>query len=159
MDLADYVSEQGELAGRNAVHLINGQEMESWDEEKSNCMKKGFPEKGSVTCTICPNGCQVIWDEKTGTFSGNRCKRGARFAMEEKSNPVRTVTTTVRTKAGKDVLLPVRTAGKVPKDQVKDLVRQLRDQCVDRSVRTGEKVFEPELDGQKVVVIATADNA
>ena len=159
MDLADYVSEQGELAGRNAVHLINGQEMESWDEEKSNCMKKGFPEKGSVTCTICPNGCQVIWDEKTGTFSGNRCKRGARFAMDEKSNPVRTVTTTVRIKAGKDVLLPVRTAGKVPKDQVKDLVRQLRDQCVDRSVRTGEKVFEPELDGQKVVVIATADNA
>ena len=157
MDLADYVSEQGELAGRNAVHLINGQDMESWDEEKSNCMKKGFPEKGSVTCTICPNGCQVIWDEKTGTFTGNRCKRGARFAMEEKSNPVRTVTTTIRTKLGEDVLLPVRTAQKVPKDMVGEIVSRLRSVFVDNDVKIGENVCSADIDGKNICVIATSD--
>lgn len=59
MDLADYVSEQGEMAGKNAVHLINNEPLEIWKEEKTNCMKKGFPESGSVTCTVCPNGCQM----------------------------------------------------------------------------------------------------
>ena len=154
MDLADYVSEQGELAGRNAVHLINGQDMESWDEEKSNCMKKGFPEEGSVTCTICPNGCQVIWDEKTGTFSGNRCKRGARFAMEEKSNPVRTVTTTVKANGH---LLPVRTLQKVPKDKVGELVSMLRRVGIDRRVKNGENVYDTDMDGRHITVIATSD--
>ncbi|MBQ3696462.1 MAG: FAD-dependent oxidoreductase [Spirochaetales bacterium] len=157
MDLADYVSEQGELAGRNAVHLIEGRAMESWDEEKSNCMKKGFPEEGSVTCTICPNGCQVVWDEKAGTFSGNRCRRGARFAMEERSNPVRTVTTTVKTMAGDGPLLPVRTLQKVPKDKVVELVSELRSVRVEKPVGNGETVFSTDIEGNHITVIATSD--
>jgi len=49
MDLADYVSEQGEMAGRNAVHFLNDEPMETWDEGRTNCMKKGFPKEGTVT--------------------------------------------------------------------------------------------------------------
>ncbi|MBQ4501032.1 MAG: DUF1667 domain-containing protein, partial [Spirochaetales bacterium] len=128
-----------------------------WDEEKSNCMKKGFPEEGSVTCTICPNGCQVVWDEKAGTFSGNRCRRGARFAMEEKSNPVRTVTTTVKTMAGDGPLLPVRTLQKVPKDKVGELVAMLRQVGIDRPVKNGENVYDTDMDGRHITVIATSD--
>ncbi|MBR6235413.1 MAG: DUF1667 domain-containing protein, partial [Spirochaetales bacterium] len=157
MDLADYVSEQRELPGRNVVHLLEGRAMESWDEEKSNCMKKGFPEEGSVTCTICPNGCQVVWDEKAGTFSGNRCRRGARFAMEERSNPVRTVTTTVKTMAGDGPLLPVRTLQKVPKDKVVELVSELRSVRVEKPVGNGETVFSTDIEGNHITVIATSD--
>ncbi|MBQ7644510.1 MAG: FAD-dependent oxidoreductase, partial [Spirochaetales bacterium] len=153
MDLADYVSEQGEMAGRNAVHLIRGEEMESWDEEKSNCMKKGFPEEGTVTCTVCPNGCQVKWDEKTGTFSGNRCKRGARFAEQEHNSPTRSVTTTVKTASGS--LIPVRTAGRISKAHVFDVVEQLRKTKLDSGVIIGDEVLRTEIDGEDIRVVAT----
>ena len=154
MDLADYVSEQGAMAGRNAVHLINGQEMESWDEEKSNCMKKGFPEEGTVTCTTCPNGCQVRWDEKTGTFSGNRCMRGSRFAMQERTAPVRTVTTTIRTESGG--LIPVRTAGKVDKASVLPLVGKLREITTGDKHHVGEEICDIIIDGKDIRILSTA---
>ena len=160
MDLADYVSEQGEMAGRNAVHLIRGEDMDSWDEEKSNCMKKGFPEEGTVTCTICPNGCQVKWDEATDTFSGNRCKRGARFAIQERTSPMRTVTTTVRTTegAGEGTLIPVRTAGKISKAHVLELVRQLREIEVGKDHAIGDHVYQTRFEGEEIKVVATASN-
>ena len=155
MDLADYVSEQGELAGRNAVHLINGEAMESWDEEKSNCMKKGFPEEGTVTCTTCPNGCQVKFNPETGEYTGNRCKRGIRFAEQERTAPMRTVTTTVKTQSG--ALLPVKTAGRIPKAQVKELVKQLRQVQAAGQAGIGLEVYRTELEGQSVSVVATAE--
>ena len=155
MDLADYVSEQGELAGRNAVHLIKNEAMESWDEEKSNCMKKGFPEEGTVTCTTCPNGCQVKFNPETGEYSGNRCKRGIRFAEQERTAPMRTVTTTVKTQSG--ALLPVKTAGRIPKSQVKELVKQLRQVQAAGQGGIGMEVYRTELEGQSVSVVATSE--
>lgn len=156
MDLADYVSEQGEMAGRNAVHLIKGDTMEIWDEEKSNCMKKGFPEEGSVTCTICPNGCQVKWDGKEGTFSGNRCPRGEMFAKQEMIKPVRTVTTTVKTREGENVLLPVRSVVAIDKNKVRGVVEELRDVTVEKDFDIGDEVYRITLDGTDVQIIATA---
>ncbi len=154
MDLADYVSEQSEMAGRNAAHLIRGESLESWDEEKTNCMKKGFPEKGTITCTVCPNGCQVKWDEKSGTFSGNRCKRGERYALQERTDPRRTVTTTVRVKDSV-ALLPVRTAEPVRKDSVKDVVRKLKSVEAKANAKAGDEVCRLDLDGENVSIIVT----
>lgn len=157
MDLADYVSEQGEMAGRNAVHLIKGNPMETWDEEKSNCMKKGFPEEGTVTCTICPNGCQVKWDETTGTFSGNKCSRGEKFAMQERTAPMRTVTTTIKVNKGRDSLLPVKSAEAISRNQVRSTVAKLMNVRCKDSYNIGDEVYLTELDGKSVHIIATAN--
>lgn len=157
MDLADYVSEQGEMAGRNAVHLIKGEPMNSWNEEKSNCMKKGFPEEETVTCTICPNGCQVKRDGATGGYSGNQCPRGAEFAEQERTVPTRTVTTTVRISGGKCELLPVRTAAVVGKSEVQKVVEQLKDMKAEKTVNIGDEVYKTELNGREVRIIATTN--
>lgn len=122
MDLADLVSQQGEVAGYNAAAFITGADMKVWHEEKTNPMAKGFPEPGTVTCTLCPNGCQVKWDGMQ--YEGNRCPRGAEFAEQERIAPVRTVTTTVKTADGR--LMPVRTDVPVPKAQVFEAVRMLK---------------------------------
>ena len=156
MDLADYVSEQGELAGRNAAHLIKGESMESWDEEKTNCMKKGFPEKGTITCTVCPNGCQVRWDEKTDTYSGNRCKRGIQYAIQERTAPKRTVTTTVRAAYGRE-LIPVRTAQAIGRDHVREIVNELKNVRAKKDLKIGSEVYKTEYDGKAVSIISTAD--
>lgn len=158
MDLADYVSEQGEMAGRNAIRLIKGGAMEVWDEEKSNCMKKGFPEEGTVTCTICPNGCQVKWDEATDTFSGNKCFRGEKFAIQEWTAPLRTVTTTVKIETGEDILLPVRTVGMVDRNQVKKVVKILSNIKLHNSVSIGDEVYTIVVDENTIQIVASTSS-
>ena len=154
MDLADYVSMQGELAGRNAAAFISGTGMEPWDESRGTTMTKGLPEADTVTCTLCPNGCQVKWSG--GQYEGNKCPRGAEFAEEERLSPKRIVTSTVKMSDGR--LLPVRTAGAVPKGEVMDIIQSIRDLCVTGPVKCGEVIAGiTDGTGDKVEIIASAD--
>ena len=153
MDLADFVSEQGELAGRNAVAFLNGTEMGEWDEARTSSMAKGFPEKGVVTCTLCPTGCQVRFNETLGEYEGNKCKRGAVFAEQERVAPQRILTTTVKVAGGK--LLPVRSAEPVSKQSLPQLVQELREITVEPPVKCGDTVAEIQ-DGEKTVAIVAA---
>ena len=137
MDLADFVSEQGELAGRNAVSYLRGMQMSPWDESRTSSMIKGYPVPGTVTCTLCPNGCQVKWTE-TG-YEGNRCRRGAAFAAQERTAPKRMVTSTVKTADGR--LLPVRTEKAVPKEDVFDLIGRLRTITPENPVCCGDVIL------------------
>ena len=123
MDLADFVSEQGELAGRNAVAFIDGSEMNSWDEARSTSMTKGFPEPDTVTCTVCPNGCQVRYSD--GRYEGNRCPRGEKFAEQERTAPKRVLTTTVKMADGR--LLPVRTDRPIGKNNLSRAIEEIRN--------------------------------
>ncbi len=157
MDLADYVSEQGETAGRNAVHLLRGEPMEAWDEGMTNCMKKGFPEKDTVTCTVCPNGCQVKWNDMAGRFVGNKCPRGAKFAQQERTDPKRTVTTTVKVRNGHQPLIAVRTKMPVKKAKVEEIMKELHSVAVDGDVKTNDIVCTLSSKAGGVPVIATAD--
>ena len=166
MDLADFVSEQGELAGRNAVAFLNGTEMGEWDEARTSSMAKGFPEKGVVTCTLCPTGCQVRYNEALGEYEGNKCKRGAAFAEQERVNPQRILTTTVKVANRKTGdgdycrvnLLPVRSAEPVSKQSLPQLVQELREITVEPPVKCGDVVAEiQEEAGCYFRIIATAD--
>ena len=152
MDLADFVSEQGELAGKNAVAYLKGAVMEAWDEARTASMAKGFPEEGTVTCTLCPLGCTVRFNEETGEYEGNRCKRGIVFAEQEKTNPKRILTTTVWCAVnGADKLLPVRTEVPVPKAAMKEIMAELKDITVKPPVKCGEVVCAID-DGQENTV-------
>lgn len=155
MDLADYVSEQGELAGKNAVRYIKSEPMETWDEEKSNCMKKGFPEKDTITCTVCPNGCQVKWDEATGQYSGNKCPRGEAYAVQERTSPKRTVTTTIKSVGNGAKLIPVRSFGAVDRNVVAHIVEALRNTTIKGRAKSGEVVYTETVAGDEIKIITT----
>ena len=155
MDLADFVSEQGEMAGRNAVAYLRGAEMDVWDEARTSSMAKGFPEEGVVTCTLCPTGCQVRFNEETGEYEGNKCKRGAQFAQQERTAPKRILTTTVKLDDGR--LLPVRSARPVSKQKLPQLVRQISGITVSPPVKCGETVTNLQDDETEIAVLAAAD--
>ena len=73
----------------------------------------------NLTCIGCPMGCQLTAEVQNGavvSVSGNTCKRGEDYARKECVCPMRTVTGTVRLTDGR--ILPVRTAGDVPKEKV-----------------------------------------
>ena len=154
MDLADFVSQQGELAGYNAAAGINGLDMRSWEESRGTSMVKGFPVPGTVTCTLCPNGCQIRFDGEK--YEGNKCPRGLKFAEEERISPKRIVTTTVKTEDGR--LLPVRTDRAVPKDSVRDVVQNLNNVTISTPIKCGDVIISfTDASGEKTTVVAASD--
>lgn len=139
MDLADFVSQQGEMAGANAAKYILGMEMTKWVDGPGNTMLKGLPLEGSITCTFCPNGCQVVID-KDGNVSGNRCPRGKKFALKEQECPERVLTTLVKVDGGDRPLVAVRSNGTVRRSEISELVAYCRTLEVKAPIQEGSVI-------------------
>ncbi|MCL2762850.1 MAG: DUF1667 domain-containing protein [Treponema sp.] len=95
-----------------------------------------------LTCIVCPIGCRITIESQNDvyTFSGNRCPRGAEFAQVELTAPTRSLTTTVRTIFPEMPVLPVRTAGEVPKALIPAIMRELAKVVVSERIPIGEPV-------------------
>lgn len=76
--------------------------------------------KTELTCIVCPMGCSLTVEQEDNgeviSVSGNTCKRGENYGKNEVTNPVRTLTATVRTEDGR--LLPVKTDRPIPKGKM-----------------------------------------
>jgi CxxC motif-containing protein len=109
-------------------------------------------------CIICPNGCCMKVAEQgiVVTVEGNGCDRGAAFAEAEMTNPMRSLTTTVRTSFPEAPLLPVRTDGEIPKELIKQAMRELNELTIGDELDCGDTVIR-DLAGSGVQVIATSD--
>ena len=173
MDLADFVSEQGEIAGANAAiyaaYAEGGavQPLQKWEKNPHNAALKGLPEENAVTCTLCPKGCQILaeWDPEQEKIlvTGNGCPRGEAFARQELTDPHRILTTTIRSasdaSAGSTVgsLIPVRSDSPVPLDEMQELAKMLRSMHIPaehaEKVRRGD-VLAAELGRDHVNIIA-----
>jgi CxxC motif-containing protein len=111
-----------------------------------------------LPCIVCPNGCRLRAEEAADgalTVSGALCERGAAFARAEITNPVRVLTTTVRTVFTGVPALPVRTAGEIPKGKIQEMMRLLKTITVDRPLGIGEAAVKNAL-GLGVDVIVTS---
>lgn len=70
--------------------------------------------KTELTCIVCPIGCRITVCD--GSITGNGCPRGEKYAAEECTAPVRTITTTVKSANGK--IIPVKTDKPIPKELI-----------------------------------------
>ena len=68
-----------------------------------------------LICISCPMGCHLKVDVDNKTVTGNTCKRGEIYGLNEVTNPVRVVTSTVKVNGGELPVVPVKTAGAIPK--------------------------------------------
>lgn len=112
-----------------------------------------------LLCIVCPTGCRLtVTTEENGaiTVTGNGCRRGVDFAKAELTCPTRSLTTTVRTVFAAAPVLPVRTAGEIPKESVADAMRAINAVLVKEPVGVGDIVLK-DLLGSGVDVIATSD--
>jgi len=111
-----------------------------------------------ITCITCPIGCRVSVEvaDNGYVFSGNKCVRGAEFAKTEMTSPVRSLTTTVRTAFPEMPVLPVRTNGEVPKEKIKEIMRELSKVVVTQRIGIGETVVVNIL-GTGCDIIATSN--
>ena len=108
--------------------------------------------KRNLTCIICPRGCslEVTIENGSATVTGNACPKGAQYGADECTHPTRTVTSTVRVANRTDVMVSVKTATPIPKDQMAQAMRQIRALRVDAPVAIGDVLAE-DVCGAKLV--------
>lgn len=98
-------------------------------------------EKKEMVCIRCPLGCMltaVRQENGEVAVTGNTCPRGAEYAVNEMTDPRRTVTTTVRIKGKKDAVVSVKTAGDIPKDKIMECIEELRPIELEAPVHIGD---------------------
>ena len=113
-----------------------------------------------LTCIVCPRGCalNISLSEDGGVekVEGNACKRGVGYAVDECTNPRRTVTSTVRTAGG--AVVAVKTSTTVPKDSVFAVMREINRAVAPAGTRIGDVIIKNVLDtGADVIATANAD--
>ena len=92
-------------------------------------------ETKELTCINCPMGCNLKVDIDGDKFfvSGNNCPNGEKYAINELTNPVRIVTSIVRTDKGN--YISCKTDKPIPKDKIFDVVKEIKKVVVKEPVK------------------------
>lgn len=99
--------------------------------------------KRNLICIICPMGCSIeveLTDRKVISIIGNTCKRGAEYAKMECTNPMRTVTTTVRCENGE--VIPVKTDRMIPKEKIRECMEIINSAVARLPIMPGDIIVE-----------------
>ena len=97
----------------------------------------------NLICINCPRGCHLTV-EKTGEeirVEGNACLRGHTYAVNELTNPLRTLTTTVGIESETQERLPVISSAPLPKGRIMEAMKALKDVSVKAPVHLGDPVY------------------
>ena len=100
--------------------------------------------KKEITCIVCPRGCKLTLREENGKMevTGNACPRGEKHAIDEYTNPVRSLTGTVRIANRPDTMVSVKTAAPIPKGKMLEAMAQIRQIKADAPVKIGAVLME-----------------
>ena len=98
----------------------------------------------NLTCIICPRGCALTVTKSKGnlTVTGNSCPKGKQYAIDECTNPTRTVTSSVRVENREDTMVSVKTASPVPKDKIFEVMSLIRAKSVCAPVKIGDIIIK-----------------
>jgi len=109
-----------------------------------------------MVCIVCPVGCRLRAEVVDGNVNvlGNTCKKGEAYAVEELTNPTRTVTSSVPVSGGHMALLSVKTARPVPKASIPAVLAALKCASAQAPVPVGAVVLR-DVAGTGVDVVAT----
>ncbi len=116
--------------------------------------------KKSLICVSCPLGCPIEVEIENGevvAVTGNTCKRGDTYARAEITNPVRSLTTSVKVENGIHPVVPVKSLGAVPKDKMFDCMKVINSVTVNAPVKIGDVIIENILDLGVDIVATNCD--
>lgn len=107
-------------------------------------------------CIVCPNGCHLEYDETTGKTTGNKCPRGASYALSEYTHPTRSVCSSVRTIVKGFPVISVRTDKEIDKNLISDLMNELKKVIVDKPLPMNSVVVENILNTDVNIITTTS---
>ena len=102
-------------------------------------------EKKELTCICCPMGCGLsveLEGSNVLNVSGNTCKRGDTYAIDEVVRPVRMVTSIVKVKNGKLKMLPVKTKEPIEKSRINECLEALKTVEVQAPIHIGDIIVQ-----------------
>lgn len=94
-----------------------------------------------LTCIVCPRGCRLKVDDDMNV-TGNACPRGVKYAIQELTNPTRTVTSSIRVTNRPYTLVSVKTDNPIPKDKMFEVMKEIEKLSIDAPTRIGQVVKE-----------------
>ena len=110
-----------------------------------------------LICIVCPKGCPMkveLNGKEILSVEGFTCPRGKKYAIDECTHPMRTVTTTARTDRGG--VIAVKTDRTIPKEKMFDLMQQINRATVKLPARIGDIVLQNVV-GTDANVVVTAN--
>lgn len=125
----------------------------------SNTKNTAIKLPATLTCIVCPIGCtlQVTGEVGNLTVTGNTCPRGKKYAEQEVTCPMRTVTSTVKLQGSEEAcLIPVKTAAPIPKEKIEESLTTIRKAAAKAPVHIGDVIVENIAD-TGVALIATGN--
>lgn len=109
-----------------------------------------------LVCINCPRGCHLNVEKVDDKIivEGNGCPRGETYAINELTNPLRVITTTIDIESKKYVRLPVISSSALPKGRMMDVMKALKDVCVKAPINRGDVIVKDVL-GLNVDIISS----
>ncbi len=110
-----------------------------------------------LICIVCPKGCPMkveLEGKEVVSVEGFTCPRGKKYAIDECTHPMRTVTTTARTDRGG--VIAVKTDKTIPKEKMFDLMQEINRAVVKLPARIGDVVLR-DVVGTDANVVVTAN--
>ncbi len=83
-----------------------------------------------------------LTDKEITKVSGNTCPRGEQYARDEVTNPVRTVTSTVKVEGGVYERVSVKTKSPVPKGKIFEVMKDINKASATAPVHIGDVLIE-----------------
>ena len=96
--------------------------------------------KRTLICIICPRGCALTVEGEVENLkvTGHSCPKGERYAIDECTHPMRTVTSIVSVSNRPDTMVSVKTAAPIPKEKMFDAMEVIRGLKVEAPVSIGD---------------------
>lgn len=108
-------------------------------------------------CIVCPNGCAIETKSEPGKeieVTGQKCKRGKEYALQELTDPRRTIATTVRISGAALPLCSVRLDRAIPKKEIFNVMEAINKVQLQAPVKIHDVVIH-NVCGLDVDVIVT----
>lgn len=108
----------------------------------------------NFTCICCPRGCQLSIDTQTLTVTGNTCIKGKEYAINEITDPKRTLTSTVIVKNGKLKRCSVKSENPISKKLMFDIMNEINKVEVKAPIKMSQVII-PNVLNTGVNIIST----
>jgi CxxC motif-containing protein len=97
-----------------------------------------------LICICCPIGCRLKVEGEEGNLvvTGNQCKRGIKYAIEEVTAPKRLITSIVPVRDGKINMVSVKTSDMVPKQLIFEVLDTLKNIEIEAPIKIGEVILK-----------------
>ncbi len=114
-------------------------------------------ETQDYVCITCPIGCPLQLVHEGGSIqeiSGNNCKRGAKYARQEFTDPRRSFSTTIPIAGAIYARLPVKLSAPIRKEEVLAAARVVHGLSATAPIACGEVLLTGLLGEDDVAVVA-----